>query len=77
MEQASGPDLTFEIIFFIFFKKSSSFNHEAAKVAVTKYIDYFGGKAIKMDLSGDEVDPRLYDRDAGEGAFARVVATLR
>jgi hypothetical protein len=55
----------------------SSFNHEAAKVAVTKYIDYFGGKAIKMDLSGDEVDPRIYDRDAGEGAFARVVATLR
>jgi hypothetical protein len=49
------------------------FDRAAAAKAVTRYIDYFCGKAIKMDLSKDQVDPRLYDRDAGQGAFARAV----
>ena len=49
------------------------FNMELAKTAVTTYIDYFQGRAIKADLSGDTVDPRLYDRDAGAGKFERIV----
>jgi hypothetical protein len=48
-----------------------------AETAVNGPIDYFKGRAIKTDLSKDEVDPWLYDRDAGEGTFASVVARLR
>ena len=32
------------------------------------YIDYLGGRVIKVDMSGDHLDLRLYDRDNGEGA---------
>jgi hypothetical protein len=41
------------------------------------YIDYFQGRVIKMDLRGDAIAPRLYDRDNGAGAAERAVATLR
>lgn len=40
------------------------------------YFDYFFGRVIKVDLSGDEFDPWLYDRDLGPGAAARAVASL-
>ena len=39
--------------------------------------DYAFGRPVKTDISGDTMDPRLYDRDAGEGTAARVVAELR
>ena len=32
------------------------------------YFDYVIGRPIKCDLSRDEIDPRLFDRDAGLGA---------
>jgi hypothetical protein len=32
------------------------------------YFDYLRGRVMKVDLSGDELDPRLYDRDNGQGA---------
>lgn len=41
-----------------------------------EYVDYFQGRCIKLDLSGDTVDPAMYDRDMGEGAVARVVASV-
>lgn len=53
------------------------FNEEQAKKAVTQYIDYFCGRVIKSDLTGDKVDPRGYDRDNGQGAFQSVVDRLR
>ncbi len=54
-------------------------NEQAARetLARTTYVDYFAGRPIKVDFSGDEIDPRLYDRDAGDGAAERVIATLR
>lgn len=51
-----------------------SWDAGAASKAVTGYIDYFQGRAIKLDLSKDKVDARLYDRDAGKGAFAEALA---
>jgi hypothetical protein len=39
--------------------------------------DYVKGRPIKSDISGDTFNPRLYDRDQGDGAAARVVASLR
>jgi hypothetical protein len=32
------------------------------------YFDYLKGRVMKIDLSGDELDPWLYDRDNGQGA---------
>ena len=34
----------------------------------TQYFDYLQGRVMKVDLSGDELNPRLYDRDNGQGA---------
>lgn len=41
------------------------------------YFDYYCGRVIKTDISGDTLDPWLYDRDNGAGAAAQVVAALR
>ena len=39
------------------------------------YFDYLKGRVMKVDLSGDELDPWLYDRDNGQGAAAAAIAT--
>lgn len=42
------------------------------------YVDYACGRCIKATIfGGDEVDPSLYDRDAGAGTFQEVVDKLR
>lgn len=38
------------------------------------YFDYLKGRVMKIDLSGDQLDPRLYDRDNGPGAAAAALA---
>ena len=53
------------------------FDAALALEAVTRDIDYFCGRAIKTDLSGDMAETRLYDLDAGQGVFAQIVATMR
>lgn len=35
--------------------------------------DYVNGRVIKVDLRGNEFDPRLYDRDNGEGSAERAL----
>lgn len=37
------------------------------------YFDYHRGKVIKCDLAKDTFNPRLYDRDSGEGAAEMAV----
>lgn len=37
-------------------------------LAEQTYFDYLHGKVMKVDLSGDRLDERLYDRDNGPGA---------
>jgi hypothetical protein len=39
--------------------------------------DYVNGRPLKVDISGDEFNERLYDRDAGAGRAAEVIAALR
>lgn len=56
---------------------SSRATAEGALKQEQGYIDYFGGRAIKTDLSDEKVCPRLYDRDAGEGKFAEIVKGLK
>jgi hypothetical protein len=41
------------------------------------YFDYLYGKVLKVDLSKDEFDERLYDRDCGPGAAQRAIDSLR
>ena len=40
------------------------------------YFDYLYGRVLKVDLSGDEFDERLYDRDCGAGAAAYAIKSL-
>ena len=39
--------------------------------------DYLHGKVLKVDLSKDEFEEWLYDRDNGQGAAAKVINQLR
>lgn len=39
--------------------------------------DYVKGRVLKVNLAGDFVSSSLYDRDNGQGAFARAIAHLR
>lgn len=42
------------------------------------YFDYVEGRPLKLDISGDLVDPAGYDENnGGPGSFARVIARLR
>jgi hypothetical protein len=38
------------------------------------YFDYLKGRVMKVDLGRDQLDPRLYDRDNGQGAAERAIA---
>jgi hypothetical protein len=49
----------------------------ATLIAKQTHFDYLKGRVMKVDLSEDSVDPWLYDRDNGEGAFLKVVNGLR
>lgn len=49
----------------------------AEQMAAGNYVfDYLKGRVMKVDLNGDEFDPRLYDRDNGQGAAAAALAQL-
>jgi len=41
------------------------------------YFDYLMGRVMKIDLSGDTLEPWLYDRDNGEGAAQKALESLQ
>jgi hypothetical protein len=43
----------------------------------TLYFDYVRGRVLKVDLTTDELDPWLYDRDNGAGAAQLVIDSMR
>jgi len=51
--------------------------HCAELLEKQTYFDYLYGRVLKVDLSKDEFDERLYDRDCGEGAAQRAVNSAR
>ena len=63
---------------FIHFVPGDITAEQAAPVIASgqTYFDYVQGRVMKVDLSGDEFDPWLYDRDNGPGAAARAVARI-
>lgn len=42
----------------------------------TTYFDYLKGRVMKVDLSGEELETWLYDRDNGEGAAAKALSKI-
>lgn len=40
------------------------------------YFDYLHGRVMKVELKGNTLDPRLYDRDNGEGSAAEALKQL-
>jgi transglutaminase-like putative cysteine protease len=66
-----------EVRDFIAQEQSSHFPQGSRQASKFPYVDYLGGKPLKVDLSSDVLDGRLYDRDQGHGAARRVVETLR
>ena len=42
-----------------------------------RYFDYLKGRVMKVEISGDTLDPLFYDRDNGAGAAARAIDALR
>lgn len=43
----------------------------------SSYFDYVKGRVMKVRIEGDDLNPRLYDRDNGDGAAANAIETLR
>ncbi len=41
------------------------------------YFDYLHGRVMKIDLSGDELNTSLYNRDNGQGAAEKIIAAVR
>lgn len=41
------------------------------------YFDYLHGRVMKINLSGDEVDTALYNRDNGYMAAEKIIENLR
>lgn len=39
--------------------------------------DYLIGRVMKVNISGDEIDPWGYDMDNGEGSVQKVISKLR
>lgn len=42
----------------------------------TKF-DYLHGRVMKIDLTGDEVETWLYNRDRGDGAAEKIIESIK
>jgi hypothetical protein len=40
------------------------------------YFDYLNGRVMKVDLSGNEFNPALYDRDNGQGSALKAIESI-
>lgn len=52
-------------------------NGALVSIANGNRIDYFCGRCLKVDLSGEVLKTFLYDRDHGTGTGQRVISELR
>lgn len=53
--------------------KESGYDPEGENHPSCLYFDYVDGHVIKCNITGDEFDERLYDRDCGEGAALKAI----
>lgn len=61
-----------------FLQAVSRFTLDDARICLreTNYFDYLYGRVLKVDLSGDSFDERLYDRDNGSGAAQKAISKI-
>lgn len=53
--------------------KESGYDPEGENHPNCLYFDYVDGHVIKCNITGDEFDERLYERDCGEGAALKAI----
>lgn len=53
------------------------FDNSKADIAVKAHIDYFCGRCIKADISGDFVDAHMYDKSGEATKFVEIVNLVR
>lgn len=53
--------------------KETGYDPEGENHPSCLYFDYVDGHVIKCNITGDEFDERLYDRDCGEGAALKAI----
>lgn len=41
------------------------------------YFDYIWGRCLKIDLTGDTLNPRPFDREYGDGAAEEIIKGIR
>lgn len=58
--------------------KSGNMSREEARSWLKHgtYFDYLSGRVMKVDLSGNELDTRLYNRDNGPDAAEKAIESL-
>lgn len=58
---------------------TGSMTYEKAKevLKTQESFDYLYGRVLKIDLSGEFIDPFLFDRDNGEGRAKKIIDTLK
>lgn len=62
------------------YKKSQNMTEEKARSIIengSTQFDYLQGRVMKIDISGDTLDPWGYDRDNGQGAAARALQNIK
>ena len=57
--------------------KERGYDPEGENRPCCLYFDYVEGHVIKCDITNDEFDEGLYDRDCGEGAAAKAIEYVR
>lgn len=57
--------------------KETGYDPEGENRLGCLYFDYVEGHVIKCDITNDEFDERLYDRDCGEGAAAKAIEYVK
>ncbi len=58
-------------------QKQMSMAEAKAHLHQSQYFDYLHGRVMKIDLSTDELETRLYNRDNGEGAAEKIISELQ
>lgn len=54
-------------------RKDMTIEEAKELLKITVRFDYVKGRVIKVNLSGDEFNPALYDRDNGQGAALKAI----
>ena len=57
----------------------NNMTYDEAKGIISEYtnFDYLKGRVLKVNLTGDEFDEWLYDRDCGIGAALKAINSIR